>query len=338
VLVWILAVLAAGDWDKYGLRITCEESIPEIARRAGISRSKLERAWQVVRTVCANDPWITWERLYDSSGAAREYRITIDWRLLPPLENPPALPSKTSRGVSEGRGDFEGTTPGDFEGTTPGDFEGTTPGGFEGSSNDATPSSSTTSPHSSIHSCADTGSATESNSEIVGSGGKEEDALLSTKLAEQVVGTRDRNEAYPLLNSPLQAAGGRDLIDDDLYLAVLVANIRHAWDNPLPITPSDVRRLAPQILALRSRGWDAIDAGKALTRDSNAVRNAGAVLSTRITRLGEEQAPSEPSAEQNYVFAQAPDLTVDARGRQNFAEDRERIWTDPERYKNATLS
>ncbi|MEI5675725.1 MULTISPECIES: hypothetical protein [unclassified Nocardioides] len=101
VLRWLLAVAAAADFEPGNLRFTHDSGAADICARSGLSREAYERCWSVVRRVCKENPWITWEEQYwEDGGGQAPYIITVDWTLLPALLDPPVRARVLRRKVS----------------------------------------------------------------------------------------------------------------------------------------------------------------------------------------------------------------------------------------------
>lgn len=97
VLRWLLAVIIASDFQPGNMQVVHDRGRADICDRSGLSRDGYDRAWAVVRRVCVDDPWISWEETEWDEGGQGPHIITIDWTLLPDLIDPPSKAVRVKR-------------------------------------------------------------------------------------------------------------------------------------------------------------------------------------------------------------------------------------------------
>lgn len=270
VAQFLLAVIAAGEWDKVNHTVVCDLPVTtksgngrkSISAITGMSADKFERAWATVYAVCANDPWITWELTYRANGGQGPWRFTINWDLLPAMTEPPV---QTQTGFAETTkvslvkvGTFCGPEQGTFCG--PGAVVSAEPVGYflrshkeEDSSLVPVLENQFSSPSSATIANSDTENYTQGKA----AGGKEERM------------SNNKETAY------------------DRWVVALIAGITSPnKPNALPMTQQHASALKSDIQAAYSAGWHPEALAACLTQQSPDLKTLVGALRYRLKHLG----------------------------------------------------
>ena len=289
VMVFLTAWLLTADYTVQGVIYksrTNHLGLPDpakvIADNANISLATYRRAWDTVRRVCADEPWITWERVTRSDDGQDSYFITVDWSKAPVLLDASV-----------------GQTPPTFEQGTP--FTSAQGDPLEVSTLSYTSASESVLPPPSAHvtTTADSRRSAKDRrrkeSKVIPLQPKTSDDMLVA-----VTGTRPTTAAN-------DKATHQTAPFDAWLLAVVAAITTHSNPRRLPLTAYDAQRLHTALSGPYNAGWAPAALAAVLTADSPNVDNAGAALGWRIDhRLGAvNEVPEMPKVRQTAAERRA---------------------------------
>lgn len=318
VLRWILAILAASDFTPGNLKVEHAQGAADICKRSGLDRDAYDRAWAVVRRVCNDDPWITWEgTFWEDGGGQGPNVITIDWTRLPALTAPPPKKTRTLRKkvnlikqtpvLSTGRGVAAPAGRGGASGTP------------RGAHSFREPVKEASSFHQSSLSHTSSSQLRE-----------QPETQAANETAEEDMETAATVEDLPMLDairkgrkSQHAGDGGMDntTTDYDSWLLAVVAIMADAsTPNRLGLSRPDGQLLHGLLEAPYKAGWKAGNLGAALTRDE-PPQSVSAVLPGRVRRLP-EQANYVPEPVNRKALAEkaAYDLAASARSADKYTQ------------------
>ncbi|MEV7431825.1 hypothetical protein AB0N29_19590 [Nocardioides sp. NPDC092400] len=252
VLVWLAAWLLTAEYDKSTYRYTSTETflglpVPArwIAKKAGISLATYRRAWDTVRRVCADAPWITWCRDTRPDDAHDAYRISIDWSLAPVLKTVPSAATPTSNEQGGPPSSEQGGPPSSERGVSPSKDQGVPPQVSALSSTSACGSTAFP-PVPAADTTKDVAAAATSTS-----GGKAEKfkpPVADADLAAALTGRRPAAAAAPTATNAA--------VEYRPWLLALIAAITNPTRrNHMVMTSADVESLHDALSAPYNVGW-----------------------------------------------------------------------------------
>ncbi|CAN7367347.1 hypothetical protein [Knoellia sp. LjRoot47] len=114
---------------------------------------------------------------------------------------------------------------------------------------------------------------------------EEADRVIDLDIIRAAV-TLDRDDVSDRLMTEMYSAGSETSLNDDAWMALVIANARHIPDAHarIPLTFSDAGRLRSRLLKARQSGWTAHGLAAALTADTMAgALSLYAVTSARLS-------------------------------------------------------
>ena len=277
VAQFLLAILAAGTWDKAANTVVCD--LPVVSTRdnrsishiSGLSADKFERAWAVVYEVCKDDPWLIWEQTYRADGGQHTWRYTLDWNLLPALTKP--------EGAATGSAETSEVKPAD-----PDTFCG------PGLTLSAEPVSHLLRGHIEVSSSSQSFGVTSSPPARVA----ETDAVAAATKAgrvEEAEATVEDLRVQDVLTNGLDSQHARGpetdhttATLDEWVLTLVAALVDRSTSNPIPLRRADIPALTDLTRPKFEAGWSATILAERLTEMSSPTKDALKALDWRIRK------------------------------------------------------